>query len=581
MSHALLARSPWSVDHRIEVERILRWLRWTIICWIILFWKLRWLSLLDPDEAHYAQLTHEMIRGGSWFVPLLDGSPYVDKPVLFHWLQMLSVSLFGETEFALRMPSACAAVALIAITRWVGASLFRKDVGEWGALMFATIPATFALGNIGLFDMVFATFLFGGVGVLLVSAHHRRFRLQYVGFALLALAVLTKGPVAILLVGLFVLLVSLFMREARGELLALNWKTGTAAVLVISGPWFAGMYSRFGAAFIAQYLLAGNVWYFTQPSHFSTRVVSHTFYVRTFIGAFFPWSVVTIGRGVDLLRHWRERREVTTGESLLWAWTVVVVGFFTLARFKLDHYIFPAAPACCLLAAHAWSDAIDDARRSTATRISILATGLSFMGIGVIAAIALTRIDLGLPLGAAMLPITLFGGGAVILIQTARRRLEPLRSLAVPVCTLLVVYATTVLIGFPAFERTRPIRFITRVLRTHATAAEPVGLYRLERWRASLRYYLGRRIERLENPDDIRRFLSSTGPAYIVMLREEYETLRDSGLALSLVSERPAVASTQGRGFRRQVWSQLAVVRAEAAPLARRSDSPPPVSGPR
>jgi 4-amino-4-deoxy-L-arabinose transferase-like glycosyltransferase len=580
MSQTLLARVPWSVDHRIEVERILRWLRWTIICWIILFWKLRWLSLLDPDEAHYAQLTHEMIRGGSWFVPLLDGSPYVDKPVLFHWLQMLSVSLFGETEFALRMPSACAAVALIAITRWVGAALFRKDVGEWGALMFATIPATFALGNIGLFDMVFTTFLFGGVGVLLVSAHHRRFRLQYLGFVLLACAVLTKGPVALLLVGLFLLLVCLCMRGARSELLGLNWKTGTAAVLVISGPWFAGMYSRFGAAFVAQYLLAGNLWYFTQPSHFSTRVVSHTFYLRTFLGAFFPWSVVTIGRSIDLLRHWRERREVTTGEALLWAWTIVVVGFFSLARFKLDHYIFPAAPACCLLAAHAWIGAMDDAR-STATRISILATGVSFMAIGVIAAIALTRIDLGLPLGAAMLPITLVGGGAVIVFQMARRRLLPLRSLAVPVCTLLVVYATTVLVGFPAFERTRPIRFITRVLRTHAIAAEPVGLYRLERWRASLRYYLGRRIERLENPDDIRQFLSSGGPAYIVMLREEYETLHNAGFPLRLVSERAAVASTQGRGFRRQVWSQLAVVRAEAAPLARRSDNPPPAPGPR
>src|SRR5262245_44275494 len=574
MSHTLSTRLPWSADHRIEADRILRWLCWTIICWIILFWKLRWLSLLDPDEAHYAQLTHEMLRRGSWFVPLLDGSPYVDKPVLFHWLQMLMVSLFGETEFALRMPSACAAVALIAITRWVGASLFRKEVGEWGALMFATIPATFALGNIGLFDMVFTTFLFGGVGVLLVSAHHRRFRLQYFGFALLAFAVLTKGPVALVLVGLFVLLVCLCMRGARSELLALNWKTGMAAVLVISGPWFAGMYSRFGGAFVAQYLFAGNLWYFTQPAHFSTRVVSHTFYLRTFIGAFFPWSVVTIGRAIDLLQHWRERREVTTGEALLWAWTIVVVGFFTLARFKLDHYIFPAAPACCLLAAHAWIGALHD-ERAKATRISILAAGLAFVAIGLVAAVAIPRIDLCLPLGAFMRPVTLVAGGAAMLIQISRTRLLPLQSLTVPVGTLLVVYATTVLVGFPAFERTRPIRFTTRVLRTHATAAEPVGLYRLERWRASLRYYLGRRIERLENPDDIQRFLAAGGPAYIVMLREEYETLRNAGFPLTLVSKRPAVASTEGRGFRRQLWSQLAVVRADAPPLARRGDNSP------
>ena len=39
------------------------------------------------------------------------------------------------------------------------------------------------------------------------------------------------------------------------------------------------------------------------------------------------------------------------------------------------------------------------------------------MAIGVIAAIALTRIDLSLPLGAAMLPITLVGGGAVIVFR--------------------------------------------------------------------------------------------------------------------------------------------------------------------
>src|SRR5262245_24321825 len=109
MSQVLLDRLPGSIVQRLEVRRPLRWLRWGLVCWVILFWKLHWLSLLDPDEAHYAQLTHEMIRGHSWFVPLLDGAPYVDKPVLFHWLQMLSVSVFGETEFALRMPSACAA----------------------------------------------------------------------------------------------------------------------------------------------------------------------------------------------------------------------------------------------------------------------------------------------------------------------------------------------------------------------------------------------------------------------------------------------------------------------------------------
>src|SRR6478609_2907608 len=100
-----------------------RWssvLTWTVIGWIVVFWRLGYASLLDPDEAHYAELTREMLHSGSWLVPLLNGQPFIDKPVLFHWLQGASVALLGETEFAARMPSAIAALALFAVTRWVG-----------------------------------------------------------------------------------------------------------------------------------------------------------------------------------------------------------------------------------------------------------------------------------------------------------------------------------------------------------------------------------------------------------------------------------------------------------------------------
>ena len=62
-------------------------LRWLAIAWIVVFWRLGYTSLLDPDEAHYAELTREMLRSGNWLVPLLDGKPFIDKPVLFHWLQ--------------------------------------------------------------------------------------------------------------------------------------------------------------------------------------------------------------------------------------------------------------------------------------------------------------------------------------------------------------------------------------------------------------------------------------------------------------------------------------------------------------
>src|SRR3954469_24609294 len=177
---------------------------WGAIGWIVVFWRLGYASLLDPDEAHYAELTREMLHSGSWLVPLLDGHPYIDKPVLFHWLQGLAMLVLGENEFDAALPSAIAAIAVCATTRWVGIALFDAAVGEWGAIMFATIPATFALASIGLFDMVFTAFLFSALGCLLVAARDGRPRLEQAGYGLLALAVMTKGPVALILIGLFV-----------------------------------------------------------------------------------------------------------------------------------------------------------------------------------------------------------------------------------------------------------------------------------------------------------------------------------------------------------------------------------------
>ena len=144
--------------------RAARSIRWAAIAWIVVFWRLGYTTLLDPDEAHYAEMTREMLHSHSWLVPLLDGRPFIDRPILFHWLQGLSMTLLGETEFAVRLPSAIAAIALFATTRRLGMLLFGEVVGEWGGIMFATIPATFALSSIGLLDMVFTTFLFGAFG---------------------------------------------------------------------------------------------------------------------------------------------------------------------------------------------------------------------------------------------------------------------------------------------------------------------------------------------------------------------------------------------------------------------------------
>jgi len=91
------------------------------------------------------------------------------------------------------------------------------------------------------------------------------------------------------------------------------------------------------------------------------------------------------------------------------------------------------------------------------------------------------------------------------------------------------------------------------------SATDPIGIYRLERWRASLRYYIGRPVARLESVSDVGAFMAGPRPVYIVMLRREYDELRKSGVPLGLLMQHRAVEGTTGRGLRRQRWGFLVV----------------------
>lgn len=544
------------------LSRLIR-LRWVVIAGIVVLWRLGYTSLMDPDEAHYAELTREMLRAGNWLVPLLDGSPYIDKPILFHWLQGAAMACFGETELAARLPSAIAALGLFAITRWLGVVLFGATVGEWGAIMFATIPATFALSSIGLLDMVYSTFLFGALACLIVAARDRRPMVERAGYALLTLAVMTKGPVALLIVGLFCGAAWLAGGDVRAWVQRLRWKTGLAVVSIAAAPWFIFMYARFGDAFVQGYLLAGNLYYFTQPESFSGRAVSHAFYTRAFMGGFFPWSAIAVARFVDRALRRSTAPPISTEEKVLWLWALVVIGFFSAARFKLDHYIFPAAPAICLIAAKTWSDAAAaDRRHAISTRLTVLALGALFILAGTFTSVYLFELDLELPETAIVLPVILALGGVALLSAVASAGWRVPAKPLVPVVTMLAIYSVVVMVGFPTLEHTRPTALIANTLR-HKTAADaPAGIYKLEQWRASLRYYAERPLARLSTPDDLAAFAAQPRPIYVLMVRRDYRSLRQSGLGLREVFRCRAVVGTirTGSGLRRQRWDDLIIV---------------------
>jgi 4-amino-4-deoxy-L-arabinose transferase-like glycosyltransferase len=515
---------------------------WAVVCWVVLGWRLGYPSFWDPDEATYAETTREMLAAHDWLVPTYNGHPFFDKPPLFYMLQMVSFAVAGATELAARSVPALSALALIAVVAWCGRHLFNRRIGGTAALMFAVLPATFALSAYAILDMTFTLFLFAGAAVVTVAAVTDRPRLQYAGYVLLAAAVLTKGPLALVLAGLAFLLSLALAPEARAPLLRLRWGVGLVIIAALSAPWFLYMWHRFGDAFVTGYVLKENLWLYARPLYGSQP--SYFFYPRVMATGLLPWTPLLAGRLFDACRGFR----ITTAERLLWAWAIAVIGFFTFSSFKLDHYVFPAAPALCLLCAHAWEHARQAERPPLGIIAGIVSIPLLLLVAGVVMVPGLDRVPLDLPAGARLLPIALISGGLAMAGQIARRW-RPSSVPFAPVAALLAAYAIVITVGLPAFEQVKPTRRLARIVATTALPGDHVAMFRLNRWSSSWRFYVGRPSEALETPAAMRRFLARPGRHYCAMLRRDYDRLAADGMRLRIIHEEPGLFTTTGRGL--------------------------------
>jgi len=312
---------------------------------------------IDPPEGFHAEIAREMVAAGDWVTPRLNGVRYFDKPPLLHWLLAGLFAVTGPSPAVARLPSALAAVACAAVTARLGLLLGGPRVGLLGGLMTAANLGLFLFGRLVKPDLVF---------VLCLTVAWAGFAAAYLGrggrwgLALfwggLGLATLAKDLLGAL--GPLVAVASFFWLTRERPVAP--WRPWWALALfaAVAVPWYAA----------AEAASPGFLWYTVVDNHLLNVARQRVFpdedvplgpleFLLVTVAAFLPWSLAAPAAIARALRGpWADAR------ARLWAllalWALLVVGFFTVAPFKLPHYGLPAFPALALLAARRWDEAI-------------------------------------------------------------------------------------------------------------------------------------------------------------------------------------------------------------------------------
>jgi hypothetical protein len=261
-----------------------------------------------------------------------------------------------------------------------------------------------------------------------------------------------------------------------------------------------------------------------------------------------PWTPVLVGRLYDACAAVVAGRAQEVVETLLWWWIATVIGFFSVSQFKLDHYIFPATPALCLLCARAWTDAriapADPHHRGV--RLGFRLMGPLLIAGGGALGVAMAR--WALPFVAWMVPVVWIALG-VALIAGAPSRIH--RAPWVTATAFGLLYAVAVTLVVPLIERQKVVADVARWVAAHADRTVRVCSYRLNRWNNSLLFYVERPVTMTGGLEDFRMFVATAPRFYCVMPESGYDALRMSGIDLPIVYRREGLWATSGRSLQR------------------------------
>jgi 4-amino-4-deoxy-L-arabinose transferase-like glycosyltransferase len=536
----------------------LDWLVLGVVLFLLFFWQLGSYPLFDLDEPRYAEAAREMLENGNWITPYFNYELRFDKPVLFYWLIGLAYHWFGITEFAARFFSAFSASVIVISLYGFGWFWIDRLYGFLGAVVLASTLMFMGIARMSITDMTLTCWMtLTMLCLFMVARQHPRWWIAAGLFS--GLAILTKGPVGIVLPGGILLVYAGLTGCFKRSFITPWFLAGLGVSALVSVPWYVLAYLQNRDVFI-EALFKHNV------TRFSDVVSGHRqpgyFYSVVLLAGFLPWSAYLPAalyrlqcvfnpdksalshlKGLASLKHPSIRFQLVL---FSWVWSVAVFTFFSFSQTRLLTYILPMMPGLALAIAELWHLLATREKTKSLAKSQVdrlwqlvwLGAVILVVAFGIAGAFFVFKMDALLPREAAgmagnpfnkvVVGLLLLGAGLAWWAGRTRRSLLLVGSY---VATLLLVSMVALHGIVPAISQATQGATLSFLA---LTQGKPLMLYEIQR--PSLTFYGRRKIERFGKNDSkalqitLRKQLLSNTPVF-VMTRTKYAEQLNTAVA--------------------------------------------------
>ncbi len=290
------------------------------------------------DEAKNAACAMEMEQRGDWIVPTFNGELRTDKPPLHYYFMMAAYKIFGVNPFSARLFSVVMGILTVLILYLFVKRIVDEPTAFYSSLILISSLQMMIQFHLAVPDPYLIFFITMGCLSFYYAYHEGNSIFYYLFYFSIAMAFMAKGPVAIVLPGLSIIIYLIIRREFNIKMFRrIHFWEGSLLFALLVAPWWIAISLNTNGEWLYGFLFDHNLNRFasTMEGH---RSIPGLALVIVF-AALLPLSVFL---PQAVIMTWRDRIK---SPFLVYCLIICIV---FIVFFSISRTILPSYPAPCI-----------------------------------------------------------------------------------------------------------------------------------------------------------------------------------------------------------------------------------------